>query len=98
LLAAKQGVAGKGELEFVDGIDFREGADEAAATFAMEVFDGVIGNEGVEEAGEGVVMQGDGRVCWRVFVSGDEEVDFTAGFAEKRVIGRDDPGFGNDAA
>ena len=44
--------------EFIDGVEFRERADQSSAAFAVEVADSVFTGKRVEKPGERVVMEG----------------------------------------
>ena len=99
LRAAEEGVAGEGQVDFVDGVEFGEAADELAAALAVEGADGVMGGEVFEKMGEISVVADDGG--WggyfgiRFF---REEVDGAAGAGEYGVLGIEDSGAGGDAA
>lgn len=74
-------------MEFVDGIDFRQGTDELAATFAVERGNAEIGGEVIEEFCEREAMDGDletkGSRDFGRFIASDEQVDGAAGGGEE---------------
>jgi len=52
LAAAKEGVTGPGEVDFVDEIELGEMVDELAAAFTMEAVDMVVAVQGGDEFGD----------------------------------------------
>lgn len=84
--ATEKRVAGDGEVEFVDEIELGEFVDEAAAAFAVEGFDAVIGGEDFEKLSQRRLVDNDGRRSGWFLIAGDEEMDGAAGFLENRVV------------
>lgn len=96
--AAEDGVAGEGEMEFVDEVEAGEFADEFAAAFAVEMADVVFGHEEIEECAEVHVMDGDGWWDHWLGGAGDEEVDGTTGGGEDGMGGIEISAVRDDAA
>lgn len=76
----------KGEVKFIDRVKLRECADQVAAAFAMEPLDAVLAGQRLEKSLESLQVKCHFRVCGGIEIAGDQQVDCSARFVEKRLL------------
>jgi hypothetical protein len=98
LQPSEKGVAGEGEVKFVNRIELGQGPDQLTSAFAVEMADAESGCKNREEFREGCVMEDRARNGGSSGLARYKQVDFSPGLGEQGVIQVEFSVSGDDAS